>query len=72
MTNEAKHSMDAFKDNMARFFFGHSLDVSKEISKCVMCSGDASEFKDVLSAKEYAISGMCQACQDKTFDEDDV
>jgi len=25
------------------------------------------EFKDELSLKEFRISGMCQACQDKTF-----
>ncbi len=24
-------------------------------------------FRDVLSAKEYYISGLCQDCQDKTF-----
>lgn len=24
-------------------------------------------FEDVVSAKEYQISGMCQACQNKTF-----
>jgi hypothetical protein len=35
--------------------------------KCVICSGDAKYFKDVLSKKEYSISGMCQTCQDKTF-----
>ena len=26
-------------------------------------------FKDVLSAKEYSISGMCQACQNSVFGE---
>lgn len=25
------------------------------------------EFKDELSAKEYTISGLCQACQDDFF-----
>lgn len=25
------------------------------------------EFKDALSRKEYSISGLCQACQDKVF-----
>ena len=36
-------------------------------NKCTICGGPANEFKDKLSAKEYAISGMCQKCQDKTF-----
>lgn len=35
---------------------------------CVMCGGEASEFKDDASKKEYAISGMCQGCQDRFFD----
>ncbi len=28
---------------------------------------DLTEFRDVLSLKEYRISGLCQKCQDKTF-----
>jgi hypothetical protein len=35
--------------------------------KCVFCGGDAKDFKDELSAKEYRISGLCQKCQDETF-----
>ena len=27
-----------------------------------------SDFKDEISKKEFSISGMCQSCQDKTFD----
>lgn len=27
------------------------------------------EFKDLLSKREFQISGMCQACQDSVFDE---
>lgn len=37
---------------------------------CVTC-GTArvreQDFKDDLNRKEFGISGMCQACQDKTF-----
>lgn len=40
-------------------------------NKCIAppfgCGGDASEFRDELSAREYRISGMCQRCQDRTF-----
>lgn len=36
-------------------------------SLCPTCGGAIGEFKDPLSAKEFQISGMCQACQDKTF-----
>jgi len=36
--------------------------------KCVFCGGSADEFKDKLSLNEYAISGLCQRCQDDIFD----
>ena len=29
--------------------------------------GQVFQFRDLLSAREYAISGMCQACQDGVF-----
>lgn len=35
-------------------FCGKKIDVTKE-------------FKDSLSRREYAISGLCQDCQDKVF-----
>lgn len=34
---------------------------------CILCHGDASEFKSFLSLKEYTISGACQTCQDNIF-----
>ena len=39
--------------------------------KCPMCEGDIdpSKFRDRLSYTEYQISGMCQSCQDKVFDD---
>jgi hypothetical protein len=36
---------------------------------CALCGQNAWEFKDELSKKEYGISGMCQKCQDKVFEE---
>jgi len=38
-------------------------------ASCVTCKGEASEFRDSLSQKEYTISGMCQKCQDDIFGE---
>jgi len=35
---------------------------------CVMCKNPVTQFKDDLSIKEYAISGLCQTCQDSFFD----
>jgi len=34
---------------------------------CTICGGEALEFKDALSEKEFSISGMCQKCQDKVL-----
>jgi len=36
---------------------------------CVMCGSVAKKFRDEISRKEFAISGLCQKCQDKIFDE---
>lgn len=36
-------------------------------NKCVMCGGDATEFRNEVSKKEYQISKMCQSCQDSVF-----
>lgn len=34
---------------------------------CTTCNENAKEFRDTLSRKEHAISGMCQKCQDSLF-----
>jgi hypothetical protein len=36
---------------------------------CVICGGSADSFTDELSKKEYSISGLCQKCQDRVFEE---
>jgi len=36
-------------------------------NRCMTCEGEATEFKNDISRKEYTISGMCQKCQDKVF-----
>ena len=38
-----------------------------EVPNIARSKGDAIEFKDALSFKEYQISGMCQVCQDEVF-----
>jgi hypothetical protein len=51
--------------------FGHDRRQVIESNKCVPapigCGGDATEFKDAISRKEYSISGLCQKCQDRFF-----
>ena len=57
-------------DSMLSSVFG--VDRVKTITEgyCVSCGKEgivASSFRDDLSKKEYAISGMCQCCQDDVF-----
>jgi predicted transcriptional regulator len=42
---------------------------SVKLGVCPFCGKDikAENFMDDLSRKEYSISGMCQACQDRIF-----
>lgn len=41
--------------------------------KCPFCGKmvDIGEFRDLISLREFEISGICQKCQDKTFDNAD-
>lgn len=38
---------------------------------CTWCHKPLTPFRDMLSEKEYTISGLCQTCQDETFKEID-
>lgn len=44
-----------------------------EAMQCPLCKVHVSmhDFKDELSLREYAISGLCQQCQDETFGKED-
>lgn len=43
-----------------------------EENKCPLCKETIRllDFRDESSCREYAISGMCQKCQDEVFNED--
>ena len=47
--------------------FALSRSSAERDNKCVTCGGDATEFRDAISEKEYRISKMCQVCQDSVF-----
>jgi hypothetical protein len=57
------------RDLQGMFGFDRREYIRKDI--CVPppfgCEGEAKEFRDDISRKEYTISGMCQKCQDRTF-----
>jgi len=44
---------------------------SVEAGNCPFCKQpiDLNSFRDQLSKKEFNISGLCQSCQDKIFDD---
>lgn len=52
-------------ENFLEKAFGRTSAI--ESDTCTMCKGEAKEFTDELSRKEYAISGLCQKCQDLIF-----
>jgi len=46
---------------------GKSREIQLASGLCMVCPGEAKEFRDDGSRTEYAISGMCQECQDTVF-----
>jgi hypothetical protein len=56
------------KTIMKKMGFGREVAL-KENGLCPFCrcSVDTQTFRDELNIKEFAISGLCQDCQDKTF-----
>lgn len=44
-----------------------AIGAAKCIPAPIGCGGEATEFRDDLSRKEYRISGLCQKCQDSVF-----
>lgn len=63
--------MEAVLENLGLNMFGRSRAQSASNGTCVTCGGDATEFRDELSRREYGISRMCQRCQDSVFNQGD-
>lgn len=40
---------------------------AKATHTCKICAGPATRFRDTMSSCEYAISAICQSCQDIYF-----
>lgn len=54
-------------------FMEHVTGKARTKGECVICDATnlaPDSFRDTLSIAEYAISGMCQKCQDEVFDAD--
>jgi hypothetical protein len=39
---------------------------------CPTCGKKPGKMRDEISRREFAITGMCQPCQDKTFGEGEI
>lgn len=61
--------MTAVLDRLSLAMFGRVRSDSMRERICVTCGGPANSFQDELSAREFLLSGMCQACQDSVFGE---
>jgi hypothetical protein len=59
--------MEASLTQMFGFNRRDTIEANKCAPKPLGCGGNATEFKDAISAKEYSISGLCQKCQDSFF-----
>jgi hypothetical protein len=46
---------------------GTDVEQSINANKCVSCGGEAVNFDNALSIKEFGISGLCQDCQNDVF-----
>lgn len=60
--------MRELRETMSQLLFDRSHDAHQLASLCTTCGKTADKFTDVLSQKEYNLSGMCQACQDGFFE----
>jgi hypothetical protein len=77
--NIKKLSRELFDDNYQNNQFSHPStklqklrrEIEKQIQlrRCTWCQTSVKQFKDRISVKEYFISGLCQNCQDETFEE---
>ena len=55
-------------DRLAFATYGRTRTAAIHNNMCVACGQAVGQFRDKLSEKEFSMSGMCQKCQDKTFD----
>lgn len=59
--------MERVMDDLTESMYGMKRTDAIRNNICPICKGKADKFKDELSRKEHAISGLCQKCQDEIF-----
>ncbi len=59
--------LQEYLDDLTRAMYGRERSVCQGLKMCVCCGKPAVIFKNVVSRKEYAISALCEQCQDERF-----
>lgn len=67
--SEKSPEMERVLDKLCEEVCGVKRTTSIRSDICVWCKESATDFVDALSRKEFMISGLCQKCQDKVFNE---
>ena len=64
---EKSSEMIKVLDTISLNMFGKSRSEAIRQNICVNCGGEADIFVDIKSKREFALSGLCQSCQDSIF-----
>lgn len=67
MTFKTDNKVSEVVDAAARVAFGRSRTAARALAVCVSCAKAPGEFRDECSCREWAISSLCQSCQDSIF-----
>ena len=59
--------MNKVLEDVGELLLGRSRIESITEDKCISCGGEANQFNNDLSRREFTISGFCQKCQDSVF-----
>lgn len=65
MTKPMENKTEEMKNAIEAAFPGTKAAIAEH--KCPLCKKAIGPFRDILSHKEYSISGLCQDCQDSIF-----
>jgi hypothetical protein len=60
-------AIESLLDEVSERMFGRKRTEAIRAGICVDCGQAVVAFRNALSYREYAISGLCQRCQDEVF-----
>ena len=66
---DLRRAMNIMNEKIIEAMFPGTLEKLRD-RICPICNNKIGVFRNPSSYNEYKISGMCQACQDKTFGTD--